>query len=70
LDDRLLTGSREREALEAFLPNFFHGAIRTQPAQKFVDFGADPEELVGEGVFQNNPPLTAEELTACSDGRS
>jgi hypothetical protein len=70
LDHRLLTECRDGESLKALLPDFLHGPLRTQSSEKFIDLGTDPEELVGEGVLENNPALTPEELTAGSDGRS
>jgi hypothetical protein len=70
LDHRLLTERRDGESLEALLPDVFHGPVRSQSSEKLIDLGSDPEELIGERVLQNNPALTAEELTAGADGRS
>jgi hypothetical protein len=70
LDHRLLTECRDGESLKALLPDFFYRPVRTQSSEKLIDLGPYPEELVGERVLQNNPALTAEELTAGADGRS
>ena len=67
LDHRLLARGLVWKFLNALLPHLLDGAVRTQPAHEGPGLRTQPEELIVEGVLQNNPPLAAERLPARGD---
>ena len=62
LDHRLLSGSRVRKLLDAFLPDLLDRAVRPKPANERPRLRAQPEELLVERVLQYDPALAAENL--------